>query len=191
MSGVGQVAEAVGGAKTVEEQVMAEEMTELKEKPDVLIVDDEMIMRDSLKEWLELDGFSVRTAESGVQALEMVAEKRPDVAVVDIKMPGMDGITLLRKIKELDGSIPVVMITAHATVENAVQSMKDGAYDYIMKPFPPEKLSNVLRKVVEHERLKAENLRLQKERRTFLRIAIGVLVNFIVLAALLYFVFRR
>jgi|YelNatPaOPRAMG01_1025707.scaffolds.fasta_scaffold00008_8 two-component system C4-dicarboxylate transport response regulator DctD len=170
---------------------MVQEMRDEKDRPDILIVDDELVMRESLKEWLELDGFSVRTAESGVQALECVAQKRPDVAVVDIKMPGMDGVTLLRKIKEIDSSIPVVMITAHATIDNAVQSMKEGAYDYIMKPFPPEKLSNVLRKVVEHERLKAENIRLQKERRTFLRIALGILVNFLVLAALLYFVFRK
>ncbi|MDZ7373437.1 MAG: response regulator [candidate division KSB1 bacterium] len=170
---------------------MVQEMKDEKDRPDILVVDDELVMRESLKEWLELDGFSVRTAESGVQALELITEKRPDVAVVDIKMPGMDGVTLLRKIKELDHSIPVVMITAHATIENAIQSMKDGAYDYIMKPFPPEKLSNVLRKVVEHERLRAENIRLQKERRTFLRIAVGILVNFLLLAALLYFVFRK
>ncbi|NOZ55513.1 MAG: sigma-54-dependent Fis family transcriptional regulator [Calditrichaeota bacterium] len=165
--------------------------TPAQQKADVLIVDDEEVMLHSLGDWLRLQGFAPRLVTSGMAALEAVEEKKPDVAVVDIKMPGMDGITLLRKIKEIDPDIPVVIITAHATVENAVEAMKQGAYDYIMKPFPPEKLANVLSKVVRQRELEAENVRLRQERKTFLRIAIGVLVNFIVLALLLYFVFGR
>ena len=163
----------------------------MPEKAKVLIVDDEQIVRDSLSAWLVDEGFEVRTAASGMQALDLLKQERSDVVVVDIKMAGMDGITLLRKIKEIGSDIPVIMITAHATIDNAVQSMKDGAYDYIMKPFPPEKLTNVIRRVVERQQLLQENLRLQKERKTFLHIAVGVLVNFIILAIIFYFVFGR
>jgi len=156
----------------------------------VLIVDDEKVMRDSLAEWLELDNFKVETAENGMEALKKIEAEPPDVLVVDIKMPGMDGVTLLKKIKERDQDLPVIMMTAFATVENAVRSMKDGAYDFITKPFPPEKLTNLLRHVIEHNQLKQENIKLQNERRHILHIAISVLVSFVVLLVLLYFIFR-
>ena len=156
----------------------------------VLIVDDEKVMRDSLAEWLELDNFKVETAENGLEALKKIEAEPPDVLVVDIKMPGMDGVTLLKKIKERDQDLPVIMMTAFATVENAVRSMKDGAYDFITKPFPPEKLTNLLRHVIEHNQLKQENIKLQSERRHILHIAISVLVSFVVLLVLLYFIFR-
>ena len=156
----------------------------------VLIVDDEKVMRDSLAEWLELDNFKVETAENGMEALKKIEAEPPDVLVVDIKMPGMDGVTLLKKIKERDQDLPVIMMTAFATVENAVRSMKDGAYDFITKPFPPEKLTNLLRHVIEHNQLKQENIKLQSERRHILHIAISVLVSFVVLLVLLYFIFR-
>src|SRR4030066_31416 len=108
----------------------------------VLIVDDEQIMRESLKDWLEGDDFAVSTAENGMDALEKMKINRPDAVVVDIKMPGMDGVTLLKKIKETNPAMPVIIMTAFATVENAVKSMKDGAYDLITKPFLPGKFSN-------------------------------------------------
>lgn len=162
----------------------------MPEKPKILIVDDEMVMRDSLTAWLEEDNFEPLSSESGMQALELLEKDKPDVILVDIKMPGMDGITLLKKIKEKYEDIPVIMITAYATVDNAVESMKQGAYDYIMKPFPPEKISYLLRRIVDHQRLIRENIRLQKERKTFLHIAIGVVVNIIILFIIFYFIFR-
>jgi DNA-binding NtrC family response regulator len=159
-------------------------------KNHVLIVDDEQIMRESLTDWLEADGFQVSSAENGMDALRLIDDKQPNAAVVDIKMPGMDGVTLLRKIKEKNPETPVIMITAFATVDNAVKSMKDGAFDFITKPFPPEKLSNMLRHIFEHQELKQENIKLQKERKHILHIAISVLASFIILILLLYFLVK-
>ncbi|MDZ7392775.1 MAG: response regulator [candidate division KSB1 bacterium] len=119
----------------------------------ILLVDDEAIVRESLSAWLEDEGFVVYAAGSGEEALGLLAKAKPDVAVIDIKMPGMDGLTLLKRLRELDDRLPVVMMTAHATVESAVRSMRDGAYDYVMKPFPPEKLTNLIRHIVSHHRL--------------------------------------
>ena len=161
------------------------------EKPRVLIVDDEQIMRESLTAWLEDDGFDVTTFGEGIKALQYVEDNPVEVAVLDIKMPGMDGITLLKKILEVRQDLPIVMITAHATVENAVQSMKEGAYDYIMKPFPPEKLSNVISRIVERKKLLEDNIRLKKERKQVLHMAITSLVSVIVLLVALYFIFGR
>lgn len=134
----------------------------------VLVVDDEQVMRDSLRAWLEDEGFEVATAEDALKALAFAKEQHFDVAVVDIRMPGMDGIVLQKKFREAQADLPVVIITAHATVETAVQAMREGAYDYLMKPFPPEKLTNVIRRVIEHRSLTVENVRLRKERRNII-----------------------
>ena len=147
-------------------------------------------MRESLSEWLEADEFQVSTAANGMEALRLIDEKQPNAAVIDIKMPGMDGVTLLRKIKDKNPEMPVIIITAFATVDNAVKSMKDGAFDFLTKPFPPEKLSNMLRHIFEHQELKQENIKLQKERKHILHIAISVLVSFIILVMLLYFLVK-
>ena len=160
----------------------------MSEKPKILIVDDEMIMRDSLKAWLEEDNFEAVTAENGMQALEFLEKEKLEAILLDIKMPGMDGITLLKKVKEKYEDIPVVMITAHATIENAVESMKEGAYDYIMKPFPPEKVSYLLRRIIDHRKLIEENIRLQKERKTFYHIIIGLITSIIIFFIFFYFI---
>jgi len=162
----------------------------MSEKPKILIVDDETIMRNSLTKWLEEDDFTPIAVSSGMQALEILEKDEPDVILVDIKMPGMDGITLLKKLKEKHENIPVIMITAYATVENAIESMKEGAYDYVMKPFPPEKISYLLKRIVEHQRLAKENIRLKKERKTFLHIAIGVVINIVIFFIIFYFILR-
>jgi DNA-binding NtrC family response regulator len=161
----------------------------MKMKGHVLLVDDEQIVRDSLAEWLETEGLNVTTAENGMVALEKVENTPPDVAIVDIKMPGMDGVTLLKKVKEKGYQFPVIMMTAFATIENAVQSMKDGAYDFVSKPCPPEKLSNMIFHILEHEQLKKEHIKLKSERRHILHIAISAFISFIVLGLLLYFIF--
>ncbi len=106
----------------------------------ILVVDDELIVRNSLKEWLEDENFNVETAESGAVALEMLRQQLPDLMLTDIKMPGMDGVELLQKAKELYPDLDVLMMTAFATVETAVEAMKIGARDYLMKPFDPEKM---------------------------------------------------
>ena len=106
----------------------------------ILVVDDELIVRDSLKEWLADENFDVDTAESGAMALEKLSQQSFNLMLTDIKMPGMDGVELLKKAKEIFADMPVLMMTAFATVETAVDAMKIGARDYLMKPFDPEKM---------------------------------------------------
>lgn len=106
----------------------------------ILVVDDELVVRDSLKEWLVDEGFSVAMAESGDQALEKLEANHFHVMLTDIKMPGMDGVELLKQAKTGHPDLTVVMMTAYATVETAVDAMKMGALDYLMKPFDPEKM---------------------------------------------------
>ncbi len=106
----------------------------------ILVVDDELVVRDSLKEWLEDEGFSVAMAESGDQALEKLSAESYHLMLTDIKMPGMGGVELLEQAKAQYPDLTVVMMTAYATVETAVDAMKMGAIDYLMKPFDPEKM---------------------------------------------------
>ena len=107
----------------------------------ILVVDDELIVRDSLKEWLEDEGFSVDMANSGKTALDMLSEKDYHLMLTDIKMPGMDGVQVLKQAKENDPDLTVVMMTAYATVETAVEAMKIGAFDYLLKPFDPHQFT--------------------------------------------------
>jgi heterodisulfide reductase subunit A len=107
----------------------------------ILVVDDELIVRDSLKEWLTVEGgFSVEMAASGAEALEVLKTGAIQLMLLDIKMPEMDGVEVLQKARDLFPELPVVMITAYATVETAVEAMKLGAADYLIKPFDPEVL---------------------------------------------------
>lgn len=117
---------------------------ELRRTFHVLVVDDELVVRDSVKEWLEDEGFSVDTAESGAEALEKLAARDFNLMLADVKMPGMDGVELCRRAKELKPEVPMAMMTAYATVENAVEAMKLGAIDYLMKPFDIEALVSVV-----------------------------------------------
>ncbi len=105
----------------------------------ILVVDDESIIRDSLKAWLDDEaGFTVDTAKSGSDALEKLAEQSYQLMLLDIKMPGMDGVEVLQKAREMLPDLQVVMMTAYATVETAVEAMKTGALDYLIKPFDTE-----------------------------------------------------
>ena len=106
----------------------------------VLVVDDELVVRDSVKEWLEDEGFTVEMAESGAEALEKLSREKFDLMLLDVKMPGMDGVEVIRRTKEMLPELAVAMMTAYATVENAVEAMKLGAIDYLMKPFDIESL---------------------------------------------------
>jgi len=106
----------------------------------VLVVDDELVVRDSLKEWLIDVGFSVDMAASGKEAIELLSVSDYGLMLLDIKMPGMDGVEVLKVAKEMREDLPVLMMTAYATVETAVEAMKIGARDYLMKPFDIEAL---------------------------------------------------
>ncbi len=128
----------------------------------ILIVDDESVVRDSLGKWFEEEGYTVDTASSAREALLKLPRQRWDLAVVDIKMPGMDGLDLQRKIREIDPEISIVIMTGYASVETAVRALKEGAYDYITKPFDPDDLAHLIRKALEHRRMKEENTRLRQ-----------------------------
>ena len=132
-------------------------------KINILVVDDEEIVRDSLSGWLEEDGYHVVKAENGRKALERLPERDWNLAMVDLKMPGMDGIELMEEIRKVRPDATVIIMTAYATVDTAVKAMKHGAYDYIVKPFNPEDLSLTIRKIIEHQNLVRENLYLRKE----------------------------
>jgi len=130
--------------------------------PSLLIVDDEAVVRGSLAKWFEEEGYTTDTAASAKEALVKLPRQRWDLALVDIKMPGMDGLELQRKLREINPGIIVIVMTGYASVETAVQALKDGAYDYIMKPFDPDDLGRVVRKALEHRRVQDENLRLRE-----------------------------
>jgi len=106
----------------------------------ILVVDDELIIRDSLKEWLEVEGFAVDMAASGQEALDQLSQQTYQLMLLDLKMPEMDGVEVLQKTTEEFPDLGVVMMTAYATVETAVEAMKIGALDYLVKPFDPETL---------------------------------------------------
>ncbi|MDG4477029.1 sigma-54-dependent transcriptional regulator [Thiovibrio frasassiensis] len=118
----------------------------------ILIVDDEQNMRVALFEALSRNGHEVAVAENGQMALEMIARQRPDLVVTDIKMPGMDGLELLRQVKALCPELPVVIMTGFATVDTAVEAMKQGAFDYLLKPFPVEVIEETVARVFALER---------------------------------------
>ena len=128
----------------------------------VLIVDDEQIVRESLAGWFEEDGYRVAAASNAREALAMLNDETWHVALFDIKMPGMDGLELQQKIRDIDANIVVVIMTAYASVETAVQALKEGAYDYITKPFDPDDLAHMIRNAVERRRLIWENAQMRE-----------------------------
>lgn len=123
----------------------------------MLIVDDEQSVRESLDSWFTEDGFKVECAEDAKTALNKLEAQTYDIILADIKMPGMDGMEMLRRIKSQDSDAIVIMMTAFATVDTAVQALKDGAYDYITKPFDPDDLSHLVRNAEKQIKLKREN----------------------------------
>jgi len=133
------------------------------QKPTILVVDDEAIVRLSLQDWFVDEGCEVDVAENGAEALRAAAARPHDIALIDIKMPGMDGLELQARLAEKTPDLTVIMMTAYASVETAVKALKAGAYDYIVKPFDPDELTNLVGRASEHRALRAENV-LLKER---------------------------
>lgn len=121
-----------------------------------MIVDDEMIIRESFFHWFQKSGHKVDTAASGDEALEKLGENPFDLLFVDIKMPGMSGIELLAAVKEAYPETIVIIITAYGSIESAVQAMKIGATDYLLKPFKPDQLSLVMEKVIQQQKRQSE-----------------------------------
>ena len=128
----------------------------------VLVIDDEEIMREILEALLTREGYHVRLASSGAEGLELAKSLPFDAAIVDVMMPGIDGITTLDELKKIDDDLPVVMITAFASVETAISAMKRGAFDYITKPFKNDEVLVVVRNALERHQLMAENTALKQ-----------------------------
>ena len=129
----------------------------MADKISILIVDDEDSVRDSLLNWFIEDGYEVEAAENAKRALQLLEKRDFNIILADIKMPGMDGLELQRRIKALNSETIVIIMTAFASVETAVQALKDGAYDYVTKPFDPDDLSHLIRNAGAQIRLRQEN----------------------------------
>ena len=135
----------------------------MTKKISLLIVDDEESVRDSLYNWFIEDGYYVDCAENAKEALSMLESRKYNIILADIKMPGMDGLEMHRRIKALNKESIVIIMTAFASVETAVQALKDGAYDYITKPFDPDDLSHLIRNAADQINLQSENKALKNK----------------------------
>jgi len=127
----------------------------------ILVVDDKQMMRDSVAATLQRAGYQVITASDGDAALKMMARHRPAAVISDLKMPEMDGLELLSRIRDADDQLPMVLMTAYGTVDAAVQAMKNGAFDFIQKPFEGQQLVMTMRRAIEYRQLLRDNAALR------------------------------
>lgn len=134
-------------------------------KNSILIIDDEEIMRDSCMQILKKDGYIADAAENGNIGLEKIRELKPDLVLIDLKMPGISGMEVLDKIPEIDPNIIPIVITGYATVDSAVEAMKRGAFDFLPKPFTPDELRIIIKRGLERKRLLEETAHLREEKR--------------------------
>jgi len=135
----------------------------MSKMPRILVVDDEEAMRESLNDWLKEDGYEVGLAAGGLEAIDMVRDEPWEVILLDLKMPGMDGLETLKHLKEVRPDAEILMMTAYATVDTAVQAMKEGAFDYLVKPFDPDEIEILIKKIVKQKELILENILLRKK----------------------------
>lgn len=131
-------------------------------KANLLVVDDELIVRDSLDKWFREEGYEVTVAENAHDALGKMAAQKFDLSLVDIKMPGTDGVELQRRMHEIDPEMLVIIMTGYASVETAVAALKNGAYDYVSKPFDPDDIAHTVHNALTHKRVEQENARLRE-----------------------------
>ena len=129
----------------------------------VLVIDDKESVRQMLSKTLECEGYEVDVAQDGMAGLRKAKEKRFDLVLTDLKLPQMDGLEVLSSMKELDPEIAVIVMTAYGTIETAVQAIKQGAFDYLAKPFDPDHLNFLIKRALENRRLLAENVLLREE----------------------------
>jgi len=135
----------------------------MKKRAKILVVDDEAAIRESLCDWLSDVGYEVLTAENGPQALEIIEREKLGIVITDLVMPGMDGIELMKTAKNILPNIEVIIITAYGSIPTAISAMREGAYDYIEKPFCPERAELLIEKLVERQKLVEENLSLHQK----------------------------
>ena len=128
----------------------------------LLVVDDEPSMREFLEIMLSQEGYQVRTASTGEEGVKAYRVEEPDLVLTDVKMPGMSGLDLIREIHSLDPAAPIIAITAYASADDAVRAVREGAYDYLSKPFQIEDLRIIIRNALEARRLRRENLELRR-----------------------------
>ncbi len=133
-----------------------------EESPRVLVVDDEKVIREILSDFLTMEGYVVRAVEDGDAALRELERRSYNLVISDLKMPGMGGLELLERIDELKANVLTVIMTGFGTVETAIEAMKKGAYDYILKPFKIEEVVHVVERGLDRQRLKSENIRLKE-----------------------------
>ena len=133
-----------------------------EETPRVLVVDDEKVIREILSDFLTMEGFLVRTVEDGAAALAELERRPYNLVVSDLKMPRMGGLELLQQINERNISVLTVIMTGFGTVETAIEAMKKGAYDYVLKPFKVEEVVHIVQRGLERQRLQTENIRLKE-----------------------------
>src|SRR5262249_31167728 len=126
-------------------------------KSRILVVDDEAEIRRSVRMILEYEGYDVQEASSGPEALALIERQAPDLVFLDIKMPGVDGLEALDKIKHVNESLPVVIISGHGTVSTAVEATKLGAFDFIEKPLASERVLVTIKNALDRTRLQDEN----------------------------------
>jgi len=119
----------------------------------ILIVDDEITIRESLSKWFELDGYYTDSAEDAYTALTKLKERSWDIILIDIRMPGIDGFELQKRIKNFDKDILTIIITGFSSVPKIMQAMQDGAFDYIVKPIDPEEIRQIVRNAVQQRML--------------------------------------
>ena len=129
----------------------------------VAIVDDEQDMRQSISQWLALSGFDTEAFGSAEDALKVIGAEYPGVVVSDIRMPGMDGMTFLKRLMSMDSTLPVIMITGHGDVPMAVEAMRLGAYDFLEKPFNPDRMTELAKRATQARRLTLDNRALRRE----------------------------
>lgn len=129
----------------------------------VAIVDDEQDMRQSISQWLALSGFDTEAFGSAEDALKVIGPEYPGVVVSDIRMPGMDGMTFLKRLMSMDSTLPVIMITGHGDVPMAVEAMRLGAYDFLEKPFNPDRMTELAKRATQARRLTLDNRALRRE----------------------------
>nr|MBA3325457.1 sigma-54-dependent Fis family transcriptional regulator [Paracoccaceae bacterium] len=138
-------------------------MNQTNAKSCVAIIDDERDMRESVSQWLQLSGFEPLGFEAAETALKTLAPDFPGIVVTDVKMPGMDGMALLRRLQSVDPALPVIVMTGHGDVPMAVEAMRIGAFDFVEKPFEPDRLADLCQRASETRARTLETRALRRE----------------------------